>query len=356
MIFFVVFIVVLALVLQHYYMQKGIDGLNEDHYASLSLAEPDEVFELVVRFTNRSRMFIPFIRFREYLADGITAADENENVHNGPQGNQYVEGTTWLKPRQRLERRIPVRAAGRGRYLLRELSVSGGDFLGLSENSRTYNKIIEVVVYPKESPAVDTDKVFGGFLGELSVNRFIFEDPVLTLGFREYTGREPLKMISWSQSARVGSLMVKKFDYTLEPTVSVVVNVESSLNSSGELIEKCYSMARTVCRGLEDRGIKYDFRMNSSLIGGLTSTCYIDEGMGNRHFQAILESLGRATYGAVFSSDMLIERTMRNAGAGHGVIFITPGGDAALEGSAKRIAERFGCTMLTLTAEGGASC
>ena len=44
--------------------------------------------------------------------------------------------------------------------------------------------------------------VLSGFLGDVSVRRFIYEDPVLTTGFREYTGREPMKHISWTQSAR----------------------------------------------------------------------------------------------------------------------------------------------------------
>ena len=56
------------------------------------------------------------------------------------------------------------------------------------------------------------------------MNRFIMEDPVLRLGYRDYTGREPIKQISWTQTARMGRMMVSCQDYTVERTVTVMLN------------------------------------------------------------------------------------------------------------------------------------
>lgn len=351
MIFFVIFITLLAIVFQQLSAKKGLEGLEESHHTSADILEPDEKFDIIVTFTNRSRMFIPFIRYKEHLSPEVTVYVKSDNIYKDGKGDTYVVGTTWLRPRQTLEKYIPVSISRRGRYLLRELTVYGGDFLGMNEHMRTFNRMNEIIIYPKETSETEIDRVFGGFLGDISVSRFIFEDPVLTLGFREYTGREPMKMISWVQSARSGELMVKKFDYTLEPTVSVALNIETKLEDREELIEKCYSLARTVCRKLEDQGIKYDFRMNSIMTGAMAARCYVSEGLGRRHFYGILECLGRATYDSVYTSNELVDLAVRNTGSGHGLILITPGGDTQLENNARVMADKSGGTLLVITAK-----
>lgn len=355
MIFFVIFVVAVAAVLQWYTDKHSLEGLREDHFTSVRACEPGEPVDVLITLENHSRMFIPFVRYKEYLPKGIEV-----HLDGGKEENAYggwtVSGTSWLRPRQMVKKHIPVSIPCRGRYRLGELVVSGGDFLGVSEKRRIYNVLREIVVYPKPAPALAVDEVLGGFLGDVSANRFIFEDPVLTLGYREYTGREPMKMISWSQSARSGELMVKKFDYTLEPSVTVLLNIESSAENQGELAERCFSVARTVCSQLEDKGVKYDFYMNAVVYGGSLSSLYISEGLGQRHYYGILEQLGKAGHETFFSADMLLERAMRTAGRGHGIVFITPGDDPALEQKARRAADSGGSLLLTIKAEEVAGC
>lgn len=351
MIFFVIFIAALAVVLQQLAGKRALDSLEESHRTSADIVEPDERFDIIITFSNHSKMFLPYIKYRERMNEGFNTYVKASNSFVDGRGDIYVTGTTWLKPHQTLEKHIPVSIDRRGRYLLRELTVYGGDFLGINEQVRSYKRMNEVIVYPREAPSGKIDKVFGGFLGDISVSRFIFEDPVLTLGYREYTGREPMKMISWTQSARSNGLMVKKYDYTLEPSVSVALNIATDIPGSEEDIEKCFSIARTVCHKLEDQGIKYDFRMNSVMIGAMTFRCYVTEGLGKRHFYTILESLGRASYTVTCPSEEIVDLAVRNTGSSHGIIFITPGGEPQVEARARQMAESAGVTMLVLTAK-----
>lgn len=355
MIFFVIFVVAVAAALQWFTDRHGLEGLREDHYVTVRACEPDERFDVVISLENRSRMFIPFLRYKEYLHQGFQVQMDG-GLEENSYGGWTVSGTTWLRPRQAATKYIPVSIPKRGRYRLGELIVSSGDFLGLNEQRRIYNVLREVIVYPKPVSDMKVDEVLGGFLGDISANRFIFEDPVLTLGYREYTGREPMKMISWSQSARSGELMVKKFDYTLEPSVTVLLNVESEDENQAELAERCFSVARTVCSRLEDKGIKYDFYMNAVVYGGSVSSLYISEGLGQRHYYGILEQLGKAGRECFFSAETLLERAMRSAGRGHGIVFITPGDDPALERQAHRAADSGGALLLTIKAKEVAGC
>ena len=347
MVFFAAFILVVAIVLQRLSSQRGLRDIDGGYRPSVRMAEPGSEFTLTLTLTNRSRRVIPFLRYQFQAPPGMEAhLDKGVNITMF--GEYNVTGTTWLGPRQRFEKRIPMTASARGRYIFREMAVSGGDFLGLNEHTERFHMFHEVVIPPKEAPGQEVDAFFGGFMGDVSVSRFIFEDPVLTLGYREYTGREPLKMISWAQSARAGSLMVKKYDYTLEPSVCVMLNVECPDGTPAEELERCFSLTRSVCGRLEDKGIKYEFRTNVLVSGGMDTWYTISEGLGPRHFGGILEGLGRATYEAAFSCRQMVEQAARSPGAGHGLIFITPGDDPAPERDARWLTQLLGGALCTV--------
>ena len=192
-------------------------------------------------------------------------------------------------------------------------------------------------------------------MGDVSVRRFIMEDPVLTLGYREYTGREPMKMISWSQSARGMGLMVKKYDYTQEPAVSVLLNLESREEDKDlleERTERCFSIARTVCSTLEDRSIQYNFATNAVIAGGMANLSSMNEGLGRRHFEGVLEALGRATNSFSCSAEKLLQGSAAAGyGSARGHILITPDRTSLRPQVINRLREISGGNLLVIAAE-----
>ena len=347
MILFLIVIVILALVIQKVLLEKNLDRVEADHRPDLQVAEPGEPFHVEITLENKSRRVIPFLRVRETFDPGIEPV--GCEVSRDGRGAARVGFTAWLRPRQSLKRSIPVSIEARGRYVLREFHLNTGDFLGLHEQSVTCGRFREVVVAPREAAMERLNDMFGGFMGDVSVNRFIMEDPVLTLGYREYTGREPMKMISWTQSARTGDLVVKKYDYTLEPTVSVILNVDTRVQEREELLETCFSIARTVCTMLERRGVKYSFVSNSILAGAQSDSGATNEGLGQRHFTGVLEHLGRATDACKMSMERLLEKEA-NRGTAAGRILITPGGEDESVHAVNRLREASGGNLLVLRA------
>jgi hypothetical protein len=230
---------------------------------------------------------------------------------------------------------------------LQEFTLCAGDFLGLHEQEKRCGRFHEVIAVPRELSSARLNEVFGGFMGEMSVTRFILEDPVLTLGFREYTGREPMKSISWGQSARMNQLMVRKNDYTQEPSAAVILNVETEREDREDLLEVCFSLARTVCTMLEKKGIRYSFVSNSYLSGGNSGLGNAVDGLGERHYRGILEQLGRASCQPSMSLEHMLEReATRPTTAGR--ILITPGGEPLPARALSRLREAAGGRLLIL--------
>lgn len=347
MILFLLIAVFLVLFLQKRAMEQGFDDLEANHRLDYRVVEPGEHFSLQVRVSNTSKAILPFVKVEERLGPAFVVGATSLVRTKDYRGMQKVSFTSWLLPHRQVEASIPLSVEQRGRYVINGLTLHRGDFLGLEEESQSFDRFVEVVVAPKPLPMGQLDVVLGGFLGDVSARRFLFEDPVLTMGYGEYTGREPMKMISWSQSAKRNTLLVKKPDYTLEPAVSILLNVESDLTDQPELFERCISMTRSVCEMMERKKCRYCFVSNARLAGELDLMTASQEGLGERHFMGVLEQLGRATSESAFSFEQLLQMEMERPNSS-GRILITLGGEDLGYLGIQRLREASGGQLLVL--------
>ncbi len=269
------------------------------------LAEADQPVNLRLTVRNSGPHWKSFAALRLHLGRELTPCSMDHLTRDCAGQGHTVRCTAWLRPQQEASFKVAVRVGQRGRYVLEPLQLIGGDLLGLKTQSRTERGFHELVVPPRECDLPELDGLMGGFLGGISVNRYLYEDPILTAGYREYTSGDPMRAISWKQSVRGRGLMVKKFDYTTEPRVVVLVHADSSRYTQPERVERCYSMARTVCRMLEEKAVSYRFALNATfdLLMNATVTAgdewkkplEVPQGYGPEHFRRVLEMLGRAT-------------------------------------------------------------
>ena len=161
-----------------------------------------------------------------------------------------------------------------------------------------------------------------------------------------------MKSISWTQSARAGQLMVKKYDYTLEPTATVLLNVECERTEGWEeRLETCFSMARTVCETLEDKRIPYRFVTNAGAAGAITLWSQVSDGLGASHLSTVLEGLGRATYDPLRPFAHTLEQTVRHVEQGRTHILVTPERSAVWQWELSRLEQLSGSRALILTPE-----
>ena len=352
MILFFILFVIVAVIVEAWSINHSLDGVKYDLQLSESLIEPDEEFKLVTTVRNSSRRFIPFIRLSEWVPRPLEV-DARLYTAGFDENRAKLNSTIYMMPRQKMTRRLDVKLGKRGRYVFEGAVLYGGDFLGLAEKPRLFRMQREAVVLPRRIDTEDFRETLGGFMGDISVNRFIMEDPVLTLGFREYTGREPMKQISWPVTARMGRMMVKNYDHTLDVTVAVVLNIDSVLYGveARPYIEKCYSMARSVVEMLEDRRISYSFCTNATAVGQLSPFEYVSDGLGGSHLATILEGLGRANYVSRVSRFELIDNVCRRAESGRAHIIITPGAEDFDKYEMDRLANYTGADVLLMKAE-----
>ncbi|MBE5808377.1 MAG: DUF58 domain-containing protein [Clostridiales bacterium] len=352
MIVYLLMLVAVGVAVELWSIRHALDGIEYDLKLSAPLVEPGEPFEMIMILTNRKRRFMPFIRVDENVPTGLVS-ERPLTMENYTEQRSLLSGTVYLMPRQRLTRRTRVSMERRGRILFKGATLYGGDFLGLREKPMTVETQREVVVLPKALDAATVEAVLGGTLGDVSVQRFLFEDPMITLGFHEYTGREPMKQIAWAQSARAGGLMVRTYDHTAERCVTLLLNADTfAFGSYGEqMLEICYSLTRALCERLEEMRIPYTFLTNAQMDGLGDGTGEVADGLGKAHLNVVLESLGRASYAAREHAENMVERAASHAERGRRFIYITPVRDDLHRQYLDRLREATGEPPLTIVAQ-----
>ena len=324
----IVFLVVLAVILvcaEAYSLRHSLDMVTYRFEPSQHLIDPGEPFTLVSTVENQKWLPLTFVRMVENFPPEMKLAVDPDKIYSGP-NEQTLTTRFYLLPHQAFSQRVEARLQQRGCYFFRTATLYGGDFLGVKEDKRDYRFFQELVVIPPSVDCPPLKQALGNYLGQLSVNRFILEDPMLTVGFREYSGREPMRAISWVQSARMGKMMVKNYDHTLDYSITILLNVDTPqlTDESVAKIERCFSLVRAVCEELERKKINYSFATNATISGFAGSWSQIDEGLGGNHFRTVLEGLGRATCQAIEPFGRTLDRAFRQAESGRSFLLVTP--------------------------------
>lgn len=342
MISFFIFFTIFLIAVEIYSYHNGLKKITYDVQPSQTLLEPDEKFKVNTIVENHKFWFLPYLHLIEAFPQNIQIPGEEKNITEegityslssqlstnsfAKMSSAKLNSSFYMMPYRRLTRTLEASLPNRGRYLFSGCYLNGGDFLGLQDNSKEFTTYQEVVVMPRASNSPEFESLLGGLIGDISIRRFIFEDPMLTIGFSDYTGREPMRDISWTQSARLGKMMVKNYDHTTDICISVILNVQSALNTQEEdvLVEQCFSLTRSLCEQLEKKHIKYSFVTNAIPMGMLDLVSSVEQGLGNVHFYTIMEILGRASLSACENFSVTLRRACRTCEQGQYFIVISP--------------------------------
>ena len=292
---------------------------------STDLTEPNE--PVIQSVTIKNTWFFPIMycgALYQYTKGFGIAEDErnSELLSAGIGGAPKFEYTTYLKPHTRKTVKVSFIFAKRGKYSFGEHIIEAGDVLGISSKTRRRIRRDSIVVMPYRCKDQAILRTLGGFMGDVSVRRFIYEDPILTIGCRDYTGKEPMKNISWQHTARAGKVLVNQYDHTAESNVCIVLNIDGDSRFD---IERCYEITRSVCEELEKRKIAYEFFTNADLEGPLGNKfSWVEAGLGRRHFGTIMYGLGCSRCICRHPFGWLIEQCKKRRRVALSYIVITP--------------------------------
>lgn len=255
----------------------SLTNLRRIHYTrrfSRATAYEGETVELIEVIRNAKPFPVPWLRVESrispFLRFGRGGADEEREIA----AQQYHRSAFFLGPMCQVTRRHEVTCLKRGHYDVGSVALTAGDLVGLSVKSRQLTLPCELDVYPRILSEQELSTPSTRWQGELPVRRWIMPDPFLTAGIRDYRPGDPLRDVHWRATARMGTLQVKVRDYTADPRVMVVLNVQTSEKQWGDLmdyeqegVEQGIRIAATLCMRALGAGVEAGFASNACLIG-----------------------------------------------------------------------------------------
>lgn len=315
MVWFLVCLIGITYIINKITLNYGYNELEYRMEIRQKTAEIGEKIEITSIVENNKLLTVSFLKVNEIFPVGFSIKENNYNL--------------FIMPYQRVKRTYSLHVEKRGIYQIKDVFLTLGDFIGLETIKRHLEAPQEIIIFPKK---IELDKSIvpvGSLNGDISVKRWILDDPLMTIGIREYTGNEPERYIHWPSSLKYDNLMVKNFDFTSDNSVMIALNIETMKPcwkpAEEELIEKVISIARSVMEEFEEFNIPYGFACNekkdsSDYVRGY----YHHAGLGQNHLYDFLQVLGRISYKIPF----FFESTLKDIGKMKGnystIVIITP--------------------------------
>lgn len=338
-------IILLQFVLPRYQQKYLLYSYSYDQ----TLVEPDQCVTMTSTVRNASRLPVMYVGLSEYFPDGVVPEKTDKNLEKRF-GEFRTDYSMALAPHRQFVSRARFSLPKRGVYTMGKYYLENGDYLGLGCQIQSGDLNKRIVVMPKRSENARQVQALGGYIGDISVRRFILEDPVLTVGCREYTGHEPMKSIAWVPTARTGRMLVKQYDHTVEASATLLLNLEGGTEEDRE---ECLRLTRSACEELEKNRISYDFYTNGDLRLPQRTLTWLAQGLGKQHYRTVMYGLGTSRCRNLTSFGELVDRCLRSRRPKNGYILITPPLAQGREAALRKLRSFSDYDVCVLTGKGG---
>lgn len=345
MIWFLFTVLVIALVVERASIRIPLEQIKYKLEPSRRSVEQGEVFQLNTTLYNASARSIPYVFMEEVLPADIEI-EGSDTLNLVPDGKFLLHRTTiFVRKHQKIKRSIRVRIQKRGVFWFHQTRMKFGDFLGLRQREKEFRQSRSVVVYPIRMQDERLEHVLSDILGEISVRSFLHEDPFLVMGYRDYTGREPLRSISFLQSAKRNELTVKEYDHTRDELVDIIFDISYKGNFEHYFVqaETMFSMVRTICEAFEHKGVSYRLITNAYYDSMEARGVNVIQsgGSGGKNMNKILDMLGMASVAAMCKTEELLQRTCRNLSREKEFVYLCQRRDDETEDAILRLEQQY---------------
>ncbi len=266
------------------YGRRALEALSYSSHTDRSEVTEGEEFYLWEELTNAKSLPMPQVRADTDLPKGLSFVFFEEDGQGSfcRSLSQTTRSVFSLRGEDKIRRRWRVEANKRGVYAIDDTLILAGDIFGTNAVSRRIetDSYAKITVLPRPC---DLEHDFANAnmqSGENPVNRGLITDPMLRSGVREYTTSDPIRMIDWKTSARLGSLAVFVNEFVERETFTVVMNMQSRsyepdahIPTTFDFIEMNISVAASIIDRLAGGDIPVRFIANTppKTVGGYSA-------------------------------------------------------------------------------------
>lgn len=305
---------VVVIVIQRFLFRRfGMKRLTYERSFSVSRCFEGDHIEMIERLTNGKILPVPWLRVESLLHTGLKfQSDANFDVSNG-QFYQNHKSLFSLRGNRQLTRRHAVQCMQRGCYRLTSASLTYGDLFGMFSTWAAVPLKEELLVYPQPVDYSELNLPSRSYQGDITVRRWVVEDPFTISGVRDYHSGDSLKTINWNATARAGKLQVHRRDFTADYRLMVLLNVEDheqmweAVNQT-QLIEYGIRLAAALVQYATEQGLETGFASNGHDLDVPGSAMSVERGNGSDHLLHMFEQMAKLVIVRTVPFDALLEQ------------------------------------------------
>ncbi len=291
-----------------------------------------EDVQLEIEIINRKILPLPWIQVDDELPEAVTIS----KTDNSPAPEASIVPLTervlltnflsinWYHKTKRLYR---LRCLQRGYFQFGPTNIRSGDLFGFFKRDMEVKKLDYITVYPKVLPVDKLGIPSTQPIGDIRIKNYLFEDPVLTLGIREYHYGDSMKRIHWKNTARTGQLQTKVYEPTTTVDMSIFLDVRTTETQHwGHSMPRIFELAVVVAASIANHALTNGYRTGLYSNGNLRLSpelIRIPPSQNPDQMHLILESLARITPTEIVPMPGLLSEESRNLPWGSSVVVIS---------------------------------
>ncbi|WP_127585027.1 DUF58 domain-containing protein [Paenibacillus koleovorans] len=306
----------------------GLSKIAYHRQFSVKSCYAGEELEMVERIVNRKPLPLPWLRLEALFDASLAFVSQRQLEISGSETMQNHKSLFSLLPYGQVVRRHKIVARKRGCYRMETVSMTCGDMLGLHKTATKVQMGAELIVYPKPVPFEEIPLPSHSWQGDITVRRWIMEDPFMIQGVRDYRYGDTMNMINWKATARSSRLQVQQRDFTADHRLMIYVNfdvTETMWNAitDPELVERGIAYAASIAENAVSQGIPTGFGCNGSLIDAPKQPVRVAAQSGPTHLTDLFETMAKLIMVRSDSIGQFLEQDVNSGVSNMDIIVIT---------------------------------
>jgi len=208
-----------------------------------------ETIEVKISLSNHKFLPLPWVTTSDVFPKELPI-EETTLLVRGDTGKGELSNFWAVKWYDRATRTYHLKATTRGFHILGPVEMETGDGFGMFRSARRQQGEQTLVVYPRILPLTSLGIPAKEPFGDRLAPGFMFEDPLRTVGVRDYRHEDDFRKVHWKASARRQRLQTRILEPTNDLNLMVCLNVQtvdkSYMGVIPEHLEKVVSIAASI--------------------------------------------------------------------------------------------------------------
>ncbi len=224
-------------------------GLHYERHLSETRAFLGETIELTLEVHNRKFLPLTWLSIIDRFPNSLLVNTQQVEVNTVTNFGEFH--SFWMPGAfQRITRTYQVSCNERGYFAYGPAVVSTGDGFGLFSRRATFPEQQRLIIYPRLYTVAELRLPHKNPFGDRAARGKLFEDPLRTVGIREWQPTDSQRRIHWKATAHHRQILSRAYEPSAEPQVLLFLNVATlERHWHGyvpELLERAVSVAASL--------------------------------------------------------------------------------------------------------------